>query len=607
MSINFVPGYDFTANEIVTTEKLRKWISGMRNTGTLTAADVGLSDADTGIGLFSTATWATSASPGALTFNSTTGWVTVSTKWGHVPIFGGQGGMFTMRLKEGESAQASFDRFYEGSQPNMIGVKAGHTPTLPASNYSAGEGYDLFGANSVNVAAAFMAASDISAHRAGKTFARYPSANSFNDAGAWTVATYVTGTSFVHSLYKLGGYQTLRFNLINEPAQFSGITYAGTWVHGELGNQMRITSDSDNNLIFGGGRGGGVRSWYIANASTYSLVDSNNTNNEGDGSVEAILDPETRLLYSIDEASAGLSIFEVDTAGNLTFLSNITDAQISFSYGIARIGKHVYTASGNLYFWGCTIATSPTKIQEMASSDLHLCAIAEAGGNSFLVGAEYDDQDTHWSYSIDAVTGQLSLVGSSELLNSDAYHLKTDNNNKALVWEASTSQGLHLIECNSAGTLTHVGQQAVISGPFTLDTYQDYLLVTDSGAGVKVYYKGTVTSLSLVYSQDPGYGHAIAMHGSDLIVATDAVTDGFNFYDWLASEAGSSTAVSGVRGQTSSTGWKISPGDSSAVSGPPRILPTAQCYYYYGAKQLSVGYAIPLLSVNEFTIGGSEF
>ena len=602
MSINLIPGYDFTPYEIVTTEKLRKWIAGVYNSASLAAADIGLSEDDTGIGLFTTATWATTVSPGALTLNTTTGWVTVSTKWGHVPIFGTQGGLFSMRLKEGESAMASFDRFYEGGLPNMVGVKAAHTPTLPASSYSAGEGYDLFGANSINVGAAFMGASDISAHRASKTFARYPSANSFNDAGAWTVATYVTGASFVHSLYKLGGYQTLRYKMQNGGAVVaSAITHVGDWAPGGLTQNSRLAVDSDNNLVFDGGRTEGVRSFYILNASTHSLVSQNDTAGEGAGSFGVAFDTSRRLLYSVSEGGDGFSVFEVDTAGNITFLAN--DSSPDTAAGdVVFTGNHVYTASGaGVMFYDTTIATNPTLIQTHDPGTPMLLALCR--DNSFLVTTNEDGNRLWYVYSR-GTGGTLSYLGQNDIA-SDSFQLLSDNNDDSLIWDGSQgSYNAQILEINSSGTLSQVKRLGY--GMQSISLFGDYIL-TVQGSSVAVFNKSIVTNISLVYDKQLNGPRTIAMANDNLIVTTDYFDSTFDFFDWTTTGGGVGTGVSGVRGYSDGVLWDIISDSHSAVSGPMRVTPSAQCFYYYGAKQLSGGYVIPLLSVNEFTLGGSEF
>lgn len=610
VSINIIPGYDFTFNELVTTEKLRKWIGNAHNSGTLTAADVGVSGDNTGEDLFTTATWATTASPGALTFNTTTGWVTVGTKWGHVPIFGGQGGLFSMRLKEGESNSAGFDRFYEGDLPNTIGVKAGHTPTLPASNYSAGEGYDLFGANSINVGACFMSSSDISLHSGGKSVARYPSANSYNDAGAWTVATYVTGTSFVHSMYKLGGMQTLRFKFSVGTQALTGTTHV-TIIARELYNEKNIDYDTDNNLLFvAGGGGGGVQSWFFNGYTAYSLVDQDTTNGQGNKARDIRFDPDKRFLYvAIDSFDfEGLSIFEVDTSGNLTFLVNRGDRRLMKAvdyYGNVL----VIFNPGSLNSYLINGGTNASFVGSFDPGDHpnQGCIVR----NGSLIYTRNNDS-SYKSYVCTLNTeGTITKIGGYADVGTHAGidRIKRDNSDESLLWEVGNA-GTILIKVNENGTA------------YTLSKYDGNLLgpPVDSfylagESTFRIYNKSIVTNATVVYSfdTDPVNLDGIFVAGFNKTKTgimgwdTDFGSGRLTFFTEYVQEAGSS-GVSGLRGKTNQGVWQLNTSTViSSTTEPGRIIPLSQCFNYCGEKQLSGGYVIPILDKNEFRIGGNEF
>jgi hypothetical protein len=607
VSIDIVPGYDFTFNELVTSEKLRRWIGGAHNTASLSAAEAGISASNTGDNLHTTATWATTATVGALTFNTSTGWVEITTDLGSVPVFGTQGGLFTKRLREGESSSAGFDRFYEGAEPNVLGCKPGHTPTLPAANYSAGEGYDNFGMNSGNVAAAIQGASDLSGHRAGKTFARYPSEHSYNPAGAWTVATYVTGASFVNSLYKLGGVQTLRFKLQYNAGVATGFTNTNDKT-GLVAISM-LAADPTNDLVFGGDPSNHLHVWYAPGTSSeVSLVDSNNVADEGKGIRDVAFDAARRFLYLNKDGggSSGLSIFEVSTTGALTHL---------FHDNIPNQPRDVAFAAGSDYVHcsGKNVGLRTFKINNGTDASLsdinnpgHIGRIAcPPALDNIIYGTNSNRGGDGTRYTFWHSSGSLSLVGTGtgSPLNTNCGGLIFDGN---YIYECTDDDAcviMHSVD-HTTGSVAYMGTFGSIGQPRLMDISGGILAVGHRGPNLRLFDTSNHSAVTQI-AMDTDYGKVVApvFMDSTRVFCGDVDDSKIGIFTWFAQS--SSTAVSGMRGGVLGGVWEI---EQSGVSlTQTRIVPFSQCFNYHGTKQLSVGFVQAILSKTDFRTGGYEF
>jgi len=599
LSLNIIPGYDFTFNELVTSEKLRKWIGGAHNTASLTASEVGVIPSNTGDNLHTTATWATSATVGALTFNTSTGWVELTTDVGSVPIFGTQGGLFTKRLREGESSEAAFDRFYEGDIPNVLGVKPGLTPTLPAANYTTGEGYDNFGLNSVNVAAAIQGASDLSGHRASKTFARYPSEHSYNPAGAWTVATYVTGTSYVHSLYKLGGLQTLRFKIQNGGGNITAFTVTGTQVMTTVG-VLDLAGDDDNNLLFVPSRETeGLLSYYVPdNASSISLVSSNAVANEGRNARHARFDSTNRRLHVTTEDDY-YSIFEVDTLGNLTLLGNYSinsdPRGMDYYDGYTIIG---FDGAG-MQVWKVNDGTNATMTFTNDPGAAGPCCITRSG--AFYVFGDYDG-GAHHVYAADGAGGASKIDSGS--LFSDCYDIVKDNKDDSFFYVGDSLSGWKCFEINSTGSIALMDSNT--QDGFTVDCRDNYLFACgNADTNVYILDKSCKSSVSLVHQINCSDRARAVGFVSDSAFCVGCITAAkLHMLKYYTPPLGSTT-VSGLRGDVLDGVWEVE--SSTASNNPTRIVPLSQCFNYYGTQQLSVGFVQAILGKTDFRTGGYEF
>ena len=633
MSLSIVPGYDFTFNELVTSEKLRKWIGGAHNTASLTASEVGVTASNTGDNLHTTATWATSATVGALTFNTSTGWVELTTDVGSVPIFGTQGGLFTKRLREGESSEAAFDRFYEGDVPNVLGVKPGLTPTLPAANYSTGEGYDNFGMNSVNVAAAIQGASDLSGHRASKTFARYPSDHSYNPAGAWTVATYVTGISYVHSLYKLGGLQTLRFSLITETA---GVTNFTTHTALTLGHAIeeypQICQNINNPNIIYELAEDPLRITHLSDdGSTVSIIHDTGLNRE----LEFLsFDPETNNLYCTGPSGGAVQNLTVLNMGE-TGISAVT---VGFFQGTPAMGGTFDSVpkSGKVYV---TAGTGAIRAFDVKASGFSLAEatphVIFSGENLRNLTPNTDLPDVYYSAALYNSTDNkirvayLSSSGSSEIQNVtmdeafgeilgayDGYLYLSLINGIIGIYSFNTTTGA----VSATRTATYDPPNSIntsycrpgfiYSGHmFVMNwrnytPYSSYIHVLDLQNGVSNITAVHTTSVTERFSKDmindTTNDRAIIAMRNRAVAKTNLIL--VNYTETVGS---ASTAVSGLRGGVSGGVWEVE--SSTATNNPTRIVPLSQCFNYYGAQQLSVGFVQAILGKTDFRTGGYEF
>jgi hypothetical protein len=149
VSLNLIPGYDFTVNEMVTKDKLTAWIAGLHNlTGDPTATDLGLVFPDIAI----VATMTTGVTEGSLALDVTTGMLSVYTRWGYTPFAGTKGAQFVRRVKamgywrEGIIGPSRFFNTLAG--PSMFYSSEG--VAFPVSTYSAGRHLEGFGADTIS-------------------------------------------------------------------------------------------------------------------------------------------------------------------------------------------------------------------------------------------------------------------------------------------------------------------------------------------------------------------------------------------------------------------------------------------------------------------------
>lgn len=111
-------GYDFESSELVTAQKLTRWLVGAEVSSPVAAAGAGLS-----IDNLSTGPTTVSLTEGVLFYNSSTGNIEVQSRWGHVPVLGGSQ-MHTRRFTNYfDGVENDEQRFYGpvqlGVEPNL--------------------------------------------------------------------------------------------------------------------------------------------------------------------------------------------------------------------------------------------------------------------------------------------------------------------------------------------------------------------------------------------------------------------------------------------------------------------------------------------------------
>jgi len=625
MSVSFLPGYDFEYNEEVTSEKLRKWIAGTANTATLVAADVGLSDDDTGIGLNTTSTWNSGASMGAITFNKNTGFVEVTTKWGAVPVFGTQGGLFTSRLRDDrQAAGAAFNYLFAGNNPLTVGVESGLTATLPAANYTLGTGYDCFGGNDLIGA---CAAAGYTLNRGGKTLTRYPNNARHSIAGTYQADSCVSLAASVHSLYKIGGVDTLRYDMV----------VGGGGYEFERSEVTSLTG-------------------YTTTTMFPEIVHYN-------CSIDFDYSANLGFLYTAG-TTPKLAMFK-DSATNFTTFCTIDPVTPLYSMGVDEINKILISGNKVYAYTYSTISLFGTALKANAQfgGDGHVGVNEEA--KEFLVG---DDGNVKsfvlGNYVTDGSGSGVSFVHSINMPSAayDIYGVIYDKDEDLYVCSSpGYGAGVRFIEGNAATGITNFLTYAFTGSAKYIQKIglRLYGFVADYFDGHVIYLSSDHSSVSkvsdLLNSGERGSGfswkenvgisgrhnsHAVNLYHTDgstvSLSATVAVgnedlrtvgvgsciyvTQEYNAantfihrYDGLGSTLGAAPSASGstgVRGEMSGNVWNISV-NASGVSHPTpqRIHPNTQCFYETGEDKLSTCLLYPTLSTPSegFSKGGSNF
>lgn len=147
MSISLIPGYDFAITEVVTKDRLSAWVGGIYNaTGEPTATDLGLVFPDITI----VASMTTAVSEGMLALDTTTGMLSINTRWGYTPLAGTKGAMFTRRIKHSLERVNAVSKVWFNAWEVGLSYDITVAAVFPVSSYSAGlhrVGYagDLYG------------------------------------------------------------------------------------------------------------------------------------------------------------------------------------------------------------------------------------------------------------------------------------------------------------------------------------------------------------------------------------------------------------------------------------------------------------------------------
>jgi len=621
MSVSFLPGYDFTYAEMLTSEKLRVWIGGMKNTDILTAGDVGLSAEDTGIGLNTSATWNSGVSIGALTFNTSTGLVEVTNKWGQVPVFGTQGGLFTNRLRDDRTATGdAFAFLFAGNNPLTICPEPGLSATLPAANYTLGTGYDCFAGN--DIVGSCMGA-NYTLQRAGKTYTRYPNEARHSVAGAYTADSCVSLAAAIHSLYKVGGVDALRYDLedglvtaqlgyaITMPTAISGVTN----ISGLTGtNRAQFGFDPGKGIMMFGSDASSVINLCADSASNFTV-------------------------YAQSAVSRANNDFGFDTDNNLVIVAG-SGAHYMYAYTastITQVGDVTHTGGANsrtvsidttrkIFLAGTANGSRISAFSYNCSTYTMTELWVHSHGETYVYGGRYDpDEDLHvitcytdemqfLRATASTVTELLAvtasqcrrpfILGNRHYTFSSAagaaspkvFYLTEDHTTASIVQNPAPGLGVTAdrgggphIGGTVVGTRGNNDAKLIGFANGCVTVYDTYALGSDGwGGGIgHAAFVSRYPSGDLCVFEGRGYGS---------IEATIA--------------GGGSTTITGVAGSMSGNVWGIdSPASGATHPTPRRVHPNTQCMYETGSGKLSTGLVFPTLSTPRegFSRGGKLF